>query len=128
MKIELKDWLHSINESKKNLIDEDPSSEKDYSPYIINRCLSGHIDCLMLCNEMNINNFLNKKLQYDFYINTIRTKKRYSPWLKKEKVDDLEAVKTYYKYSNQKAKEVLEILSDDQIKFIKSKLETGGSK
>lgn len=128
MKIELKDWLHSINQSKINIMDEDPSSIGEYSPYIINRCLSGHVDCIMLSNEMNINNFLNKKLQYDFYINTIRTKKRYSPWLKKEKVDDLEAVKTYYKYSNQKAKEVLEILSDDQIKFIKSKLETGGSK
>lgn len=126
MKIELKDWLHSINQSKINLIDEDPSSIKEYSPYIINKCLSSFIDCILFANEMNKNHFLSKKMQYDFFINIIRTKKRYSPWLKKEKVEDLEAVKNYYKYSNQKAKEALKILSDEQIKFIKSKLEIGG--
>ena len=65
---ELKDWLNSINQTKKHLIDEDPSLEKEYPPYIINRCFSGHLDTLMFCNEMNKYNFLPKKLQYDFFI------------------------------------------------------------
>ena len=126
--MELKDWLNSINQTKKNLIDEDPSLEKDYAPYIINRCLSGHIDCLMFANEMNKYNFLPKKLQYDFFINTIRKKKRFSPWLKQEKIKDLEIVKSYYGYSNEKAKQALRILTKKQLDFIKSKLETGGTK
>jgi hypothetical protein len=125
---ELKDWLNSINQTKKNLMNEDPSSEKEYAPYIINRCLSGHIDCVMYANEMNKYNFLPKKLQYDFFINIIRKKKRFSPWLKQEKIKDLEIVKSYYGYSNEKAKQALRILTKTQLDFIKSKLETGGTK
>jgi hypothetical protein len=125
---ELKDWLNSINQTKKNLMNEDPSSEKEYAPYIINRCLSGHIDCVMYANEMNKYNFLPKKLQYDFFINIIRKKKRFSPWLKQEKNNDLEVVKSYYGYSNEKAKQALRILTKTQLDFIKSKLETGGTK
>ncbi len=125
---ELKDWLNSINQTKKNLMNENPSSEKEYAPYIINRCLSGHIDCVMYANEMNKYNFLPKKLQYDFFINIIRKKKRFSPWLKQEKNKDLEVVKSYYGYSNEKAKQALRILSKTQLDFIKSKLETGGTK
>ena len=128
MSYELKDWLNSINQSKENIMDNDPTSKKDYPPYIINRCLSGHIDCLMYANEMNKYHSLDKKLQYDFFINTLRSKKRFSPWLKKEQVKDLEVVKSYYQYSNEKAKQVLKILSKEQINFIKSKLETGGRK
>ena len=128
MKPELKDWLNSINQSKKNIMDEDPSSIKDYAPYIINRCLSGHIDCLMYANEMNKYHSLDKKLQYDFFINIVRNKKRYSPWLKQEKIKDLEVVKSYYGYSNEKAKQALRILSEEQLNFIKQKLETGGRK
>jgi len=125
---ELKDWLNSINQTKKNLMNENPSLEKEYAPYIINRCLSGHIDCVMYANEMNKYNFLPKKLQYDFFINIIRKKKRFSPWLKQEKNKDLEVVKSYYGYSNEKAKQALRILSKTQLDFIKSKLETGGTK
>jgi hypothetical protein len=125
---ELKDWLNSINQTKKNLMNENPSSEKEYAPYIINRCLSGHIDCVVYANEMNKYNFLPKKLQYDFFINIIRKKKRFSPWLKQEKNKDLEVVKSYYGYSNEKAKQALRILSKTQLDFIKSKLETGGTK
>ena len=125
---ELKDWLNSINQTKKNLMNQDPSSEKEYAPYIINRCLSGHIDCVMYANEMNKYNFLPKKLQYDFFINIIRKKKRFSPWLKQEKNKDLEVVKSYYGYSNEKAKQALRILTKTQLDFIKSKLETGGTK
>jgi hypothetical protein len=128
MKIELKDWLNSINQNKKNIMDEDPSSIKEYAPYIINRCLSGHIDCLMYANEMNKFSSLDKKLQYDFFINIIRKKKRFSPWLKQEKIKDLEVVKSYYGYSNEKAKQALNILKKEQLDFIKSKLETGGTK
>ena len=125
---ELKDWLNSINQTKKNLMNQDPSSEKEYAPYIINRCLSGHIDCVMYANEMNKYNFLPKKLQYDFFINIIRKKKRFSPWLKQEKIKDLEIVKSYYGYSNEKAKQALNILTKTQLDFIKSKIETGGTK
>lgn len=125
---ELKDWLNSINQNKKNIMDEDPSSIKEYAPYIINRCLSGHIDCLMYANEMNKYSSLDKKLQYDFFINIIRKKKRFSPWLKQEKIKDLELVKSYYGYSNEKAKQALKILTKEQLDFIKSKLETGGTK
>ena len=73
---ELKDWLNSINQTKKNLIDEDPSLEKDYSPYIINRIYSGHLDSVMFANELNKYSFLDKKIQYDFYLNSLRSKKR----------------------------------------------------
>ena len=126
--MELKDWLNSINQTKKHLIDEDPSVEKEYPPYIINRCLSGHLDCIMFSNEMNKYNFLPKKLQYDFYLNSLRKKKRFSPWLRKDKVTDLEIIKQYYGYSNEKALQALKILTPDQINFIKQRLDIGGTR
>ena len=126
--MELKDWLNSINLTKKNLIDEDPSIEKDYAPYIVNRIYSGHLDAIMFANEMNMYNFLPKKMQYDFFINTLRVKKRFSPWLRKDEIKDLDYVKRYYGYSNEKAKQILKILSKEQLNFIKSKFETGGAK
>jgi len=128
MKYELKDWLNSINQTKKNIMDEDSLSEKEYTPYIINRCFSGHIDTLLYSNEINLNPHLDKKLQYDFYLNIVRTKKRFSPWMRKEEIEDLELVKSYYGYSNEKAKQSLKILNKDQLKYIKSELETGGKK
>ena len=124
--MELKDWLNSINQTKKNLIDEDPSIEKEYPPYIINRCFSGHLDAVMFANEMNISNHLDNKLQYDFLLYTVRKKKRFSPWLRKEKVTDLEIIKQYYGYSNEKALNALKILTPDQINFIKQRLDIGG--
>ena len=126
--MELKDWLNSINFNKNNLIDEAPSTIKDYPPYIINRCLSGHLDCIMFANEMNKYSFLDKDMQYTFYLNTLRKKKRFSPWLRKEQVTDLQCVKQYYGYSNEKASQALKILSKQQLEFIKQRLETGGSK
>ena len=125
---ELKDWLNSINLTKKNLIDEDPSLEKEYNPYIINRIYSGHLDSVMFANEMNQYAFLPKKIQYDFYLNSLRSKKRFSPWLRKDKIKDLDYVKRYYGYSNEKAKQTLTILTKEQLAFIKSKFETGGTK
>ena len=125
---ELKDWLNSINFNKNNLIEEDPSSIKDYPSYIINRCLSGHLDCIMFANEMNKYPNLDKDMQYSFYLNTLRKKKRFSPWLRKEKVTDLQSVKQYYGYSNDKASQALKILSKQQLDYIRQRLETGGSK
>ena len=124
--MELKDWLNSINVTKKNLIDEDPSLEKEYSPYIINRIFSGHLDAILFANEMNKYHFLPKKKQYVFLLNTLRTKKRFSPWLRKDTIKDLDLVKRYYGYSNEKALQALKILTKDQLTFIKSKFETGG--
>ena len=126
MKMELKDWLNSINQTKKNLIDEDPLLEKEYSPYIINRIYSGHLDAIMFSNEMNQYHFLPKKMQYDFFLNTLRSKKRFSPWLRKDEIKDLDLVKRYYDYSNEKAKQALRILTNEQLNFIRSKFETGG--
>lgn len=123
---ELKDYLNSINISKENLMDSNLENEKSYTPYIINRCFSGYVDTILLANEMNLNSHLDKKLQYDFYINIIRPKKRFSPWIKKEKFDSLECIKQYYGYSDEKAKDALKILTDDQIQFIKSKMNRGG--
>jgi len=125
---ELKDWLNSINQSKVNIIDEMPDVESKYLPYIVNRCLSGHLDAVMYANEMNINNHLDKKLQYDFLLNTLRSKKRFSPWIRKEEMENLELVKKYYSYSNEKAKQVLSILTEDQITYIRKKLDTGGTR
>ncbi len=124
--MELKDWLNSINFTKKNLMEEDPSLKKDYAPYIINRCLSGNLDCIMFVNEMNKYSFLDKDMQYSFYLNTLRKKKRFSPWLRKDKVTDLQCVKQYYGYSNEKASQALKILSQQQLDYIKQRLETGG--
>ena len=126
--IELKDWLNSINFNKENLIKDDSDIIKQYPPYIVNRCLSGHLDCIMFANEMNIYNFLDKDMQYSFYLNTLRKKKRFSPWLRKDKVTDLQCVKQYYGYSNEKASQALKILTTQQLDFIKQRLDIGGSK
>ena len=125
---ELKEWLNSINTGKNNLIDEDTDLEKKYPSYIVNRCLSGHIDAVMFANEMNKHPNLSKKLQYDFFLNSLRKRKRYSPWLRKEQIENLDLVKRYYGYSNEKAKQVLNILTREQFSFIRDRLEIGGRK
>jgi len=121
---ELKDWLNSVNFTKEDLSED----IKSYPPYIVNRCLSGHIDCIMYANEMNMHHQLDKDMQYSFYLNTLRKRKRFSPWLRKDKVKDLECVKQYYGYSNEKASQALKILNKTQLDFIKQRLETGGTK
>ena len=126
--MELKDWLNSINFNKENLIKENPDIVKEYPPYIVNRCLSGHMDCVLFANEMNKYHFLDKDMQYNFYINILRKRKRFSPWVRKEKVSDLEFVKSYYGYSNEKASQALKILSKEQLDYIKQKLGTGGKR
>ena len=126
--MELKDWLNSINFNKENLIKENPDNLKDYPPFVINRCLSGHIDCILFANEMNLHHNLDKDMQYSFYLNSLRKKKRFSPWIRKDKVTDLECVKQYYGYSNEKASQALKILTKEQINFIKKRLDIGGTK
>jgi hypothetical protein len=122
--MELKDWLNSINFSKENFKDH----INEYPPYIVNRCLSGHLDCIMFANEMNQYHFLDKDMQYEFYLNILRKRKRFSPWIRKDKVTDLDCIKQYYGYSNEKASQALKILSNEQIEFIKQRLDTGGTK
>ena len=124
---ELKDWLNSINFTKENLL-EDSSTVSEYPPYIINRCLSGHLDCVLFANEMNKYSFLDKDMQYTFYLNTLRKKKRFSPWMRKDKISDLEYVKRYYGYNTDNATQALKILSNEQIDFIKQRLDTGGKR
>jgi len=126
--MELKDWLNSLNFTKENLLDDEPYLAKEYPPYIINRCMSGHMDSVMYAQEMNKYHFLDKDLQYNFYLNTLRKRKRFSPWIRKDKVSDLDYVKRYYGYSNEKASQVMKILTPEQITYIKQRLETGGSK
>ena len=127
MSIELKDWLNSINLSKHNMMDENPDVESEYPPFIINKCLSGQTDSLMYSNEMNKYPQLDKRLQYDFLINSLRKRKRFSPWLRKDKVQHIEAVKSYYGFSTAKAEQALNILSHEQLDYIYEKLNTGGS-
>ena len=128
MKYELKHYLNSINYDKVNLMDLDEEAIKSYPPYIINRCLSGFMDVILYANEMNMASQLDNKMQYDFFINTIRKRKRFSPWLKKDSLKDLEFVKQYYGYSNEKAKTALGLLTKEQIEFIRSKLNVGGKR
>ena len=126
--MELKDWLNSINHTKVNLLEEDPDSVKKYPPYIINRCMSGHIDAILFANEMNKHPNLDKDMQYSFYLNTLRKRKRFSPWLKKEQVEDLDLVKKHYGYSNEKAKIALTLLTKSQLEFLRKTHDMGGKR
>ena len=126
----LKDYLNSINLNKNNLMgeDSDPAWKSKYPAYVINKCMSHHMDTVMYANEMNQYSFLDSKMQYDFYIHIVRPKRRFSPWGKKKKIDDLDLVKRYYGYSTDKAIQALRILSPNQIDYIKDKLNKGGKK
>ena len=130
MSYELKDYLNAINFTKENLLDTDDLTwEKKYPPFIINKCLSMHYDSIAAANEMNGYHFLDKKVQFHFLINSIRKKKRFGgKWLSQAKLKNLEYVKEYYGYSNEKAKQALSILKDEQIEFIKETLNKGGRK
>ena len=124
---ELKDYLNAINHTKETLMDtEDEQWEKKYPPFIVNKCLAPFQDTIMLVNEINQLHQLDKKLQYDFLLNSIRTRKRYTPWLKATKLENLEYVKEFYGYNNEKAKVALDILDDEQISAIKQKMRKGG--
>ena len=119
--MELKDWLNSINFTKEDLSEH----IKDYPPYIVNRCLSGHLDCVMYANEMNTLSFLDNKLQYDYLLNSIRPKKRYAKWVKNDEDSDLEMIKIYFNYSTKKALQVLSVLSQEDKATIREKITRG---
>ena len=124
---ELKEYLNAVNHTKEPLMDtEDEVWEKKYPPFIVNKCIAPFQDTIMLVNEMNRLHHLDKKLQFDFLLNSIRTRKRFAPWLKANKIDDLEYVKEFYGYSNAKAKSALTILTNEQVKQIKVSLNKGG--
>jgi len=129
MAYELKDYLNSINFTKQDLMaTEDITWEKKYPAYIVNRCLSYHYDTLIAANEMNGYHFLPKNMQYHFLLNIVRKKKRFAKFLKAEKLKNLEYVKEYYGYSNEKAKTALSILTKEQIETIRKSLQKGGRK
>jgi len=124
---ELKDYLNAINHTKEKLLDSDDEDwEKKYPPFVVNKCVYPFQDTIMLVNEINQLPHLDKKLQFDFLLNSVRSRRRFSPWLKANKLDNLEDVKEYYGYSNEKAKQALDILTDEQIATIKQKLNKGG--
>ena len=120
------EFLNSINTTKKNLIDKDSDAESSYNPFLVNRSLSYFPDTVFMSNEMNRLHHLDAKLQYDFLINIVRKKKRFSKWDKPEERDDIECVKRYFGYSETKAKQVVGLLSESQITTIKSKVSIGG--
>ena len=118
-----KEIIPSILQTKKDVLDE----EKDYKAFLVNRSLSYHMDCIMYANQMNQCSNLDPELQYQYLLNTVRPmKRRFEKWQKASVVKDLDCVKEYYGYSNEKAKEALRILTDEQITLIKEKLEKGG--
>ena len=119
------DFIKAINDSK-DVMKNDPFAEKDYIPFLVNRGLSFFQDTILQVNEMNRNHFLDNKRQFDYLINNIRPRKRWSKWLKPDKIDNLELVKLYFGFGNEKAKEALEVLTIENIEEIKSKLARGG--
>ena len=124
---ELKDYLNAINYNKTPLMDtEDEEWEKKYPSFIVNKCVAPFTDTILLVNEINQLHHLDKKMQFDFLLNSLRPRKRYTPWLKAKKLENLQYVKEYYGYNNEKAKVALDILSDEQISAIKQKLNKGG--
>jgi len=120
-----KEIIPSILQNKKSVIENDQDA-KDYQPYMVNKALSHHPDTIMFANNMNMCYHLHKKAQYDYLINIVRGMKRpYAQWHKASKTDDLEAVKLFFGYSTRRAREALKLLTDDQLKIIRRKTDTG---
>jgi hypothetical protein len=121
------DYVTAITYTKKNMIVDD-ETESAYQPYMVNRSLSYFQDTVAVANAMNSQYMLDNKLQFDFLINIVRKRKRFSKWLKPEIVDDLEVVKEYYGYSNEKAKQVLSLLTTQNIQHLRIRINKGGRK
>lgn len=120
-----KDIVPSILQNKKSVVTQE--NEGDYVPFVVNKALSFHYDCVLYANEMNRHPNVDALLQYQYLLNTIRPYKRpFQKWQKRETVEDLDAIKEYYNYSNEKAKEALAVLSKSQVSEIKKKLDKGG--
>lgn len=121
------DYVNSITLSKKNLI-VDEETEKGYQPWLTNQALAYHPDMIFYAQEMNINPHLDNKLQFDYLINSIRSAKRKRvQWIKKVKDDDLDVIREYYGYNRKNAQAALSILSEEQLKIIKTKIQKGGN-
>tara|TARA_Y100000004_G_scaffold166357_1_gene198007 strand:+ start:395 stop:772 length:378 start_codon:yes stop_codon:yes gene_type:complete len=121
------EYLNAINMTKQDIMVDD-IAEKGYNSFIVNRSLSYFNDTVLFANEMNVNHHIDNRLQFDFFINIVRKKKRFSKFMKPETVSDVEAVKEYYGYSNEKAKSALTLLTSDQINELKKKVYKGGRK
>ena len=121
------EFLNSINDTKKYLITDD-LTEKAYNGFVVNRSLSYFPDTVLAANEMNVHHHLDSRLQYDFLINIIRKRKRFSKWEKKKSDGDVDVVKEYYGYNDLKARQVLGLLSPDQIEQLYKKVSKGGRK
>jgi hypothetical protein len=119
------EFVKAINYSKKDIMIDD-LVEKEYNPFIINRALSYFSDTIIYANEMNKNHHIDGRLQFDFFINIIKKRKRFSPWLKATEIEDLNVIKEYYGYSNEKAKSVLSLLNNKQIENLKHRIYKGG--
>lgn len=118
------EFVKSINTTKKDIM----VNEKDYNAFMVNRGLSYFPDTVLFANEVNMHAHLDNRLQYDFLINIIRKRKRFSKWNKASESNDIKAIKEYYGYSNEKARDVLPLLSNSELKHIKEKIDHGGSK
>lgn len=121
------DYANSINSNKKDIMIDD-LAEKAYSSYMVNKSLSYFNDTALMANEMNRLFHLDNKLQYHFLINIVRKRKRFSKWNKPELINDVEVVKEYYGYSNDKARQILPLLTSDQIKILREKVSKGGKR
>ena len=121
------DYLKAINETKKDIMVDD-IAEREYNPFIINRGLSFFKDTILYANEMNRYHHLDNRVQFDFFINIIRKKKRWSKWIKSSDIDNLELIKEYYGYSNEKAKSALSLMSNEQIEQLKQRIYKGGKR
>jgi len=119
------EYLNSINTSKKDIMVDD-IAEANYNPFMVNRGLSYFPDTVLFANEMNVNHHIDHRLQFDFFINIVSKKKRFSKWLKPNEVSDLDIVKEYYGYSNEKAKSVLSLFTDEQLTELKKRISKGG--
>ena len=119
------EFIKAIN-SNKNVMKNDLLAEKEYIPFLVNRGLSYFQDTILQVNEMNRCHYLDKKLQFDYLLNNISPRNRWSKWLKPSKIENLEIVKTYFGFGNEKAKDALEVLSDTQIEEIKTLFTEGG--
>ena len=126
----LSEYINSINFSKSPLMDGDPTGlyEKEYVPFVINKCLSYFPDSILYANQCNQMSHLGSKMQFDYLRLSLRKRKRFSKWLKREDDDKLALIKKHYNYSNHRAREVLSLLSDEQLRNIEALYDTGGVK
>lgn len=120
-----KDIIGSLNDKRVNLLDQDPMNEKDYNAYIVNMCYSYGRDTILESNEMNIRPFMDKKMQYDFYYYALPKAKRFNKFLKPKVINNIDMILEYYQCSDKKAKEIIEVLTDEQIETIKGRLYKG---